>query len=336
VAWSPDGRFIVAGVADFTAILWDAETGKEIRKFKKENSTCTSCISEAAISPDNKYIIAAGSDTIRIFNRETGIVVRSLYGQGGSPEGLVISSDGKLAGAIEYGVAEIWDLSTGKLMTKAGDYSERKVLGIAISPDGKEITAGNEKRTADILNISSGKSIRVLKGYLNQADERILTDPYMYWAGMVNEAKLSPDGRFIAVGRTGNNAKLIDFKTGKVFRTLRGHNSMVISLCFSSDGRFLATGGLDGKAIVWDVETGKPVQTFTFPDKKEAIYSVDFSADNKMLAAAVWGGYVIIWDLETGSRIRAIVPTTEWAVTRSSSLLTAFISFQPDSIRNSN
>ncbi len=129
--WSIDGRYIVAGVADFTAILWDAETGKEIRKFKKENSTCTSCISEAAITPDNKYIVLAGSDSIRIFNRETGLLVRSVYGQGGSPEGLVISSDGKLAGAIEYGVAEIWDLATGKLMTKAGDYSERKVLGIS-------------------------------------------------------------------------------------------------------------------------------------------------------------------------------------------------------------
>ena len=308
VAWSNDGRFIVAGVADFTAILWDAETGREIRKFKKENSTCTSCISEAAITPDNKYIVLAGSDTIRIFNRETGMLVRSLYGQGGSPEELVISSDGKLAGAIEYGVAEIWDMATGKLIVRAGDYSERKVLGIAISPDGKEFAAANEKRTSDILNISSGKTITVLKGYLNQTDERILTDPYMYWAGMVNEAKLSPDGRFIAVGRTGNNAKLIDFKTGKVFRTLRGHNSMVISLCFSSDGKYLATGGLDGKAIVWDVETGAAVRTFSFPDKKEAIYSVDFSADNKMLAAAVWGGYVIIWDMETGSRIRSIVP----------------------------
>ena len=308
VAWSNDGRFVVAGVADYTAILWDAETGKEIRKFKKENSTCTSCISQAAITPDNKYIVVTGSDTIRVFNRETGMFVRSVSGQGGSPEGLVISSDGQHAGAIEYGVAEIWNLATGKLEVKSGNYSERKVLAIAISPDGKELATGNEKRTADLVNTSTGKITMVLKGYLNQVDDRILNDPYMYWAGMVNEAKLSPDGRFIAVGRTGNNAKLIDFKTGKVFRTLRGHNSMVISLCFSSDGRYLATGGLDGKAIVWDVETGTAVRTFSFPDEKEAIYSVDFSADNKMLAAAVWGGYVIIWDLETGTRLRTISP----------------------------
>lgn len=308
VSWSRDGKYLIAGVADYTAILWDAATGNEIRKYKKIRATCTSCISEAVITPDNKFIINTSDDTIKVFDRESGAVIRSLFGQGGSPEGLCLSPDGKFAGAIEYGVAEIWDLSTGKLISKTGNYSQRKAISMAISPDSKEFTAGNEKRTADIIMVADSKTSMTLKGYLNQVDERILNDPYMYWAGMVNEAKLSPDGKYIAVGRTGNNAKLVDFKTGKVFRTLRGHDAMVISLCFSSDGKYLATGGLDGKVIIWDIESGTAVRNFSFPDEKEAVYSVDFSGDNKMLAAAVWGGFVVIWDLETGKRFRSISP----------------------------
>jgi WD40 repeat protein len=308
VKFSRDGQFVVAGVADYTAILWDAVTGKELRKFKRTDSNCTSCRIEAQISGDNKYIITAYSDSIKIFNRETGALVKELFGQGGTPECITISADGKYISAFEYGVAEVWDLASGKLLIKTGDYSEKNVRAVAISDDGKLIVTGNEKRTADVWEVPSGKKLMTLKGYLNQVDERILTDSYMYWAGFVNEAKLSPDGRFIAVGRTGNNAKLIDFKTGKVFKTLTGHKSMVISLCFSQDGKYLATGGLDGKVIIWEVETAIPVKTFTFADEKEAIYSVDFSADGKMLAAAVWGGLVVIWDVQSGDRLRAIEP----------------------------
>jgi WD40 repeat protein len=308
VSYSSDGKFIVAGVADYTAILWDATTGKEIRKFKKSNSTCTSCYIEAVITPDNKYIISACSDSLKVFNRETGLVVKELYGQGGTAEYLSVSADNRFIAACEYGVAEAWDLKSWKQVLKTGNYSEKNIKAVALSPDGKDLVAGNEKRTADIFVIDKGTISLSLKGYLNQVDERILTDSYMYWAALVNEARLSPDGKYIAVGRTGNNAKLIDFKTGKVFKILRGHKSMVISLCFSSDGKYLATGGIDGKVIVWDVESGTATRTFTFPDEKEAIFSLDFSSDGKMLAAAIWGGYVIIWDINSGNRLRAISP----------------------------
>lgn len=308
LSFSNNGEFLIGGYGDNTAILWNALTGSEIRKYKKTNSWCTSCITEARLTTDNKYVITAYSDSVKIFDRESGVLVKELFGQGGSPENISISPDNRFVAGFEYGVAEAWDLKTGKIVFKGGDYSDKRVMSVAISPDGKQIIAGNEKRTADIWNISDGKNQMTLKGYLNQVDERILTDSYMYWAALVNEAKLSPDGRFIAVGRTGNNAKLIDFKTGKVIRTLSAHKSMVISLCFSKDGKYLATGGLDGKAIIWDVETGAQLKIFEFADQKEAVFSVDFSSDGKMLATGIWGGLVVIWDTKTGERLRAISP----------------------------
>jgi WD40 repeat protein len=314
VSFSNDGQFVVAGTGDNTAILFDAKTGQEIRKYKKTNSTCTSCIAEAAITLDNKYVLLARSDSIRMFDRLTGTVIREFYGQGGSPENLQVSPDNRYVSAIEYGVAEVWDLKTGKLIIKAGDYSQNKVLAAAINPDSRQIITGSEKRISEIWNTGSGKKAMTLMGYLNQVDERILTHSYMYWAALVNEAKLSPDGKYIAVGRTGNNAKLIEFQTGKVYQTLRGHDGMVISLNFSSDGKYLATGGLDGKAIVWEVETGKPVRTISFPDRNNAIFSLDISTDNKLLATADWGGYVIIWDIETGESLQAFAPHDRTAV----------------------
>jgi WD40 repeat protein len=313
VAFSSDGQFILAGSGDNTAILFDAKTGREIRKFKKTFSTCTSCITDAAITPDNKYVLLTCSDSIKMFDRSSGSLVREFYGQG-SPEKISVSADSKYVCCIEYGSVEAWDIKSGRIVLKAGDYSDNKVMAAAISPDGKQVITGSEKRVADGWDFASGKKIMTLKGYLNQVDERILTNSYMYWAALVNEAKLSPDGKFIAVGRTGNNAKLIDFQTGKVFKTLRGHDGMVISLNFSRDGKYLATGGLDGKAIVWNIETGDTVRVIRFADENNAIFSVDISSDDNYLATADWGGYVIIWDIKTGKSIQEVSPHDRTAV----------------------
>lgn len=308
VAYSSDGKFIIAGVSDYTAILWDAATGKEIRKFKNTNTSCSSCVTEAAISGDGKYIVAGSRDSLNIYQRESGRLIKKLFGQGTLPENIRVSEDNRYIAAIEYGVLEVWEINSWKQVLKTGSYSERKIMCAAISPDGSEIAAGNDKRTADLLTTGTGRLLLTLKGYLNQVDEKILTDSYMYWASMVNEARLSPDGKYIAVGRAGNNAKLIDFRTGKISRTLKGHKAMVISLCFSNDGKYLATGGLDGQAFVWNVETGDTVRRVRFPNEKNAIYSVDISADNRYLVTADWGGYVVIWDISTGKSIRAISP----------------------------
>ena len=308
VTWSTDGKYIIAGASDNTAILFNAITGTEIRKFKKTFSTCTSCYIEASLSPDNSNVFIAMSDSVKMFNAVTGAIVAEFYGQGGTPEKLSVSPDGKYIAAIEYGVAEVWDIKSQKLILKTGDYSDNKVLTASFSPDSKNLLTGNEKRVSAVYSIPAGSEILKLRGYLNQVDESIITNSYMYWAALVNEAELSPDGKYIAVGRTGNNAKIIDFRTGKVFRTLRGHNAMVISLAFSNDGKYLATGGVDGKAIVWDMESGKAIRTISFPDQKLAIFSVDISSDNKMLATADWGGYVIIWDIESGEAIKSVSP----------------------------
>jgi WD40 repeat protein len=307
IAYSNDGKYIVAGTGDKTAIVWDAISGKEIRKYKKTKYTCTTCCAEAVISSDNNYVISAYSDSVKVFELSSGRLVKEFNSKKTSLSSLTISNDGRYVAAIEFGRVQIWDFKTGKVLLDAGDES-KDILSVSFSPDGKQIVTGNEKRMADIWSVPGGKKTITLKGYLNQINERLLDNSYMYWAALVNETKLSPDGRYIAVGRTGNNAKLIDFKTGRIYKTLTGHQSMVLSLNFSNDGKYIATGGLDGKAILWDVETGSQLQVFRYRDTSLAVFSLDISPDNQYLATADWAGYVVIWDMASGKVIKSFSP----------------------------
>jgi len=154
--------------------------------------------------------------------------------------------------------------------------------------------------------IPSGKKVLTLKGYLNDYGEEILGDSYMYWVAFINEVRLSPDGKYVAIGKTGNNARLMDFETGKLVRTFKGHKGIVISLDFSHDGKRLATGSVDGTVRIWDVESGDMV--IQLPDKNSNVpyFSVDFSPDGNLLATGSWDGRVRIWDLNTGNVLQSI------------------------------
>ena len=307
VSFSSDGKYIVAGAGDYTAIVWNAENGKELAKLKHANSSCTSCKTKALFSPDNKFVISAYSDSVQIFDWKARKLFRQMSKTDGSFDELAISPDGRYVSVIQYGRAEVWNINTGEHIFGTGSY-ENKNTSVSFSPDGNFIVTGNEKRMADIWRISDGKKLIALKGYLNQIDEKILNNSYMYWVALSHETKLSPDNKYIAIGNTGNNAKLIDFNTGRIHKTLKGHNGMVISLNFSNDGKYLATGGVDGKAILWDTETGEIVKAFQFPDKALAIFSVDISPDNKLLATSDWAGEIVIWDIATGKVLKAMSP----------------------------
>src|ERR1041385_4359133 len=75
VAYSPDGKFILIGLQDSTARLWDAQTGALIHTFKDGINPQTS----VAFSPDGKTILTVESLGIaRLWDAQTGNLIRPL------------------------------------------------------------------------------------------------------------------------------------------------------------------------------------------------------------------------------------------------------------------
>lgn len=59
VAMSPDGRLVVtSNFLDNTARLWEAATGREIRKFEASDTVVA-----AAFSPNGRYLVTGNYDT---------------------------------------------------------------------------------------------------------------------------------------------------------------------------------------------------------------------------------------------------------------------------------
>ena len=302
---SRDGNTLLTGSSDKTAFLFDMSTGKQLKKYKSDRSSCTSCSINAHFSPDAKQIVAGNMDSVFVWDAETANVISRMEGRRGSHEAAYFSYDGKYIASSLYGDGLVWNAENGKLVCTL-DGHLKDITDMQFHPARNLILTGSEDRTAGIWQLPSGKKEISLHGYLNDVDEKILGDGFMYWIAFINEVKLSPDGKFLAIGKTGNLAKLLDFSTGKVIQTYRGHKGIVISLDFSSDGKYLATGAADGTAKVWDVESGKMIRSLPEGNSNIPYFSVDFSPDGKLLATGSWDGYVRIWDIETGVMLQGI------------------------------
>ena len=125
-------------------------------------------------------------------------------------------------------------------------------------------------------------------------------------AGICVEACLafSPDGQLLASASWDHTIKIWDVNTGKLLRTLQGHQDLVLSIAFSPNGLLLASGSADKTIKLWDVNTGESLQTL-----KEGtwISSLAFSPDGQKLAAEGDDYSIKLLKLSSGSLLQTFI-----------------------------
>jgi WD40 repeat protein len=111
VAISPDGRRLATGGEENTVILWDVQTGKELRTLRGHSGD----VYTVAFSPDDdgRWIASAGEDsTVKVWDSQTGTIVRSFRGHTGLVSSVAFSPDGRrlISGSRDH-TAKVWDVT---------------------------------------------------------------------------------------------------------------------------------------------------------------------------------------------------------------------------------
>jgi WD40 repeat protein/beta-lactamase regulating signal transducer with metallopeptidase domain len=270
-SFSPDGKYVLSCSAwpagDKTMRLWDAQTGKEIRKFEGH----TGPIGCAVFSPDGKRALSGSHDkTVRLWDVETGKQLRLLEGHTDEVPRVAFSPDGKRAASASHDkTVRIWDLDTGDCQHVLRGHADH-VRGLVFLPDGKRVVSSDVEGVLRIWD----------------ADKGVETKKIELPKGRINNLRLAPDGKRLAVAHA-NSVRVVDLESGKQLRQLDGHTFGVTDVAWSPDGKTLLSGSYDNTARLWDVETGRELHVFR--GHRNFVWSVNFSTDGRRILTAGGG-----------------------------------------------
>ena len=239
VAFSPDEKILA--VSEKNGIgFWNIASRKKIRQF----SEATDERITLAFSPDGKYFVRRGYDSIKFCDSLSGKILKTFTDEAMpiisfENKTYVIAKIGEKVKIFEVGNGESLDGILTSI-SKRSDY-----YPFTLSSDGKILASINEYgRTIKLWDVKSGLETITLPEKL-----------FHY------SVAISPDEKTLAIGNYEGTINLWDVSSGTNPRVISAHNYFVEQIAFSNDGKTLASASDDATIKLWDLQSGENLQT---------------------------------------------------------------------------
>ncbi|KAL4609161.1 WD repeat-containing protein 3 [Arapaima gigas] len=203
-----------------------------------------------AFSSDNMAVLSASAETVKVWNRSTLQVIRTMACEYALCS-IFVPGDRQIIIGTKSGNLQIFDLASGGLLetTHAHDGA---LWSLALCPDQRGIVTGGADKTIKFWEFElikdeesgSKKTLTVKHTRTLQLDEDVLCVRY------------SPDQRLLAVSLLDCTVKVFYTDTLKFFLSLYGHKLPVLCMDISHDSALIATGSADRNVKIWGLDFG--------------------------------------------------------------------------------
>jgi RNA polymerase sigma factor (sigma-70 family) len=243
-SFSPDGKLIATGHVDGAVILWDAATGKNIRKWSSPF-----LVRSLDFAPDGKTLatVSGWECGPRLWDVRSGSEIRPTKGHSGLIEQMRLLSGGKtlLSLGREHQLLR-WDIESSSYQVlrrlPVGPWNH---YANELSPDGLVLAmASAPDKTVKLVDSETQKDLTSL---ICDVDPRYL--------------RFSPDGNALAIGCSSGTFYLWNWRERtRPRKVTTAEKDSVTVLHFAPDGKWLVTGSenpQNPRVHIWDMATAK-------------------------------------------------------------------------------
>lgn len=268
-----------------------SETGKSGEPTFLTLKGHTNTVDDGVFSTDGQRLATVSSDkTVRLWDAQSGALLKTLEDHGGGLGGVDLSPDGKTGASNGFNTpVKVWDVQTGALKYTLAVLGQR----LAFSPDGNTLATQNGDSEIKLWDMQTGTLKQTLSPYGQDRSRRF----------EIRDIAFSPDGNTVAGAggtlRQAGEIVLWDTRTGAIQKKLIGHGDIAQRVAISPDGKTVASGSLDGSLILWDMQSGQIKQTLT--GHTLIMTALAFSLDSRILASGNFDRTVKLWDVQSGA-----------------------------------
>jgi WD40 repeat protein/Tfp pilus assembly protein PilF len=276
-----------------------------------------------AFTKDGNRLVTTSNDaTVKLWNLDSGEVIRSFVGHRGRVDSAAISPDDALLLTSGRDGVRIWELETGAGL-RAPKARSGEPYKVAISADGIRAAAGYSDGHAVIFKLADAteeRSVqhggRVFAIAFTPDSRQLVTSGHdgkiRVWnvsdgsgwelgthRGPISDVVVSPDGETVASAGDDRLVKIWSLRSRRLMRALEGHRDEAWSAAFAPDGKLLVSSGKDGVLKLWDVYSGAGKEHADASPR--GVIRVRFAPNGRRIAAGTGANTVQLWELVTPS-----------------------------------
>jgi len=258
-------------------------------------------------------------------------LLRTLEGHQGAVLSVAFDRQGEtLASGSTDKTVKLWETQSGRLLHTLEGH-QNIVWCAAFDPQGGMLASGSNDRTVKLWEARSGRLLRTLEGhsitvYSVAFDATVRTlasagSDIKVWemasgkqlqsiegSSLVRSIAFDRAGQLLASGSEDGEVSLWDSVTGKLLRTLKGHQKEINSVVFAPQGGTLASGSEDKTVKLWEARSGTLLRTLE--GHTASVDCVAFSTDGRLLASKSQDHTIRLWSCETWETVAIISELT--------------------------